>query len=107
MHGLPCLSWTSVARIQHKGTMVGSVVSWQSFRLPNEPVSGGDDHAYVLFQPLPPKHELLAAARDRSPQLDRPLARFSEANRLPREVVDAPCLSAFKRCLDNTLKNLL
>ena len=28
-------------------------------------------------------------------------------NRLPREVVDAPCLSVFKRLLDNALNNML
>ena len=28
-------------------------------------------------------------------------------NRLPREVVNAPCLSVFKRHLDNTLNNML
>ena len=28
-------------------------------------------------------------------------------NRLPREVVDAPCLSVFKRHLDNALNNVL
>ena len=28
-------------------------------------------------------------------------------NRLPREVVDAPCLSVFKRHLDNALNNIL
>ncbi|KAK4828438.1 hypothetical protein QYF61_026595 [Mycteria americana] len=28
-------------------------------------------------------------------------------NRLPREVVDAPCLSVFKRHLDNALNNML
>ncbi|KFQ99542.1 hypothetical protein Y956_14084, partial [Nipponia nippon] len=28
-------------------------------------------------------------------------------NRLPREVVNAPSLSVFKRCLDNALNNVL
>ena len=28
-------------------------------------------------------------------------------NKLPREVVDVPSLSVFKRCLDSALKNLL
>jgi len=28
-------------------------------------------------------------------------------NRLPRELVDAPCLSVFKRHLDNGLNNML
>ena len=28
-------------------------------------------------------------------------------NRLPREVVNAPCLSVFKRLLDNALNNML
>ena len=28
-------------------------------------------------------------------------------NRLPREVVDAPCLSVFKRHLENALNNML
>ncbi|KFV43229.1 hypothetical protein N341_08206, partial [Tyto alba] len=28
-------------------------------------------------------------------------------NRIPREVVDAPCLSVFKRYLDSALNNML
>jgi len=43
----------------------------------------------------------------RSPQLEGPLGRFSGANRLPRELVDAPGLSVFRRHLDNALHNLL